>query len=538
MANPVLRRSAFHLREWQLFIPADKDARYYSRYIFGPPGGSGTSPYDKIFVLRGIDFGQVFAGQEICPQRDLYHATNNPTGKWRERSGYWSNASAVGAWNNGGRQCSSPGAFVTVDIPASHNLIKICADVYNGTYHGGIIQLAWVPAMDSANGVTWAESEKDGLDITEQDLEGSTSHNLTEFTVATNAAAGTRKLRIWRKGTESDNLGVVIVAVRSWDTRTAGDPATAVSGIAVGHNMIDTIANCTTASLAGDRVADRNMVNLSQSGIAFEFAIANGPADHATLFTGGQAHFNDAVASYEYKYGAGTFTDGPTILLGTSMTDKGGMGTDGVTVNPKGTVYTDEQIHIRSIGYPLWIEANPPKIIWTYGADKTALSFNVALVTAGAGVDFDATGAIDGLTSQAGQYCTMFALNQNLTGYWKIPSESTRNIFPTTEAASADLSKEGVGAYEVYPDGWPVKIKCQTTGNPYRVFFWGWSGGAKKWKLYCQMWPGNWGVTKSGTPYQMADGGAMSFGGRYEVSFEDPAFNAGWSRTRYGNPVV
>ena len=29
-----------------------------------------------------------------------------------------------------------------------------------------------------------------------------------------------------------------------------------------------------------------------------------------------------------------------------------------------------------------------------------------------------------------------------------------------------------------------------------------------------------------------------AFGCRHEVMFNDPAFNAGWDRTRYGNPVI
>ena len=596
MSNPVLVRDSFNLGKWYAYVPADKDGRYWTRYDLAVPGQDMTN-HSKYFCIQQVLFGKVFPGQIVNVKRD------NAT-LWVEAAGgYWSDTSStLGAWigrtNYSGTLTAG---YATVTIPATHNKIKILVDAFytNGSSHADVMCLGW---DDTTN---WATASKDGLDQTEIDLGTGygAAHNIVDITVTVNAAPGTRKLRIWRKNA-TPNCPVRIFGIRSWNTRAAGDPSTAASGIATGHDMIDTIANSNSSGIIDVRNADQDCIVLTNYSAAHEFAILNGPpaataaiqsiaASTKTIvvagdvtacyaagqiftvsgvsdarnsqvltvasssystpntsivvtgtvydqagaagivsklkYTGGAAHFNDASGSYEYNYAGGTYTDGPTLLAGVSATALGGMGTDGVTVNPKGTLYTAAELHIRSVGYPAnWSSGTSPKITWTYTIDATGISFNINIEAAAAnGVDFGFSG---------GQYGPMWPVKclttTTPTGYWKIRFDTTRYKFPLADL-EADVTKDGANWIEIYYDGWPIKVRCLTTGPTYEAFYWNYSSHAQRNKLYCWMWPGNWGTTLNDSVYQMAASGSCSFGGRYEISFLDPAFNAGGYRSRY-----
>lgn len=490
MADPVFVRDSFVLGKWYAFVPADKSGRYWTRYDFSVPLQNMTT-YSKYFCIQQIVVGKVFVGQVVNPYRDV-------TGKWVENYP-WSNV-ATGAWSSG-RGTTTAGRYATVSIPATHNRIKLINDHNTGL---GTIQIGWDTAA------TWADAAKDGLDVTEMNLADTTAR-MTETLIATNAIPGGRKLRIWKKG--DDGLVSNCYGVRSWDTRVAGDPSTASSGIAVGHDFIDSVANCGTSSKLDIRNADIDCVVLTEATRAHEFAMSNGPAGGTRDFTGGSAHFN--VSDYAYEYGAGTFTNGPMILLGNSETDMGAVYDS--TPNPLGKVHSSSKIHIRSIGFPKWGSGNPPQIVWQIDIDGSGVSNNFALV---------AVDAVDFTYNQC--FAAMFPLKSGLSAYFKTPNSDTKyDILAATDWMIPDAN-----VAEIYIPAHNIKAKIMAFGSTRQIL-----QDSSIDKVYCELWAGGWGTTKSGSVFQMGAGGVAAFGCRHEVEFVDPAFNSGWNRTRYGNPV-
>jgi hypothetical protein len=538
MANPVLVRDSLNTGKWYAYVPADKAGRFWARYDFALPNQNYL--YAAYFSLSQICYGRVFEGQVVNPKRDL-------AGKWVESAAWGDIPLGPGSpWN--GRAVSADGYYADVTLPAAHNLIKILACQYTSGAGGDTMQISWDDAA------SWAAASKDGLDITEQAL-GATNNGLTEYTVATAAVPGTRKLRIWRKG-DGANKGVRIFAVRSWNTSAAGDPSTAASGIAVGHDMIDTIQGFSSSSKIDIRTADRSMVVLTEALSAHEFAISNGPHAGTLKLTGG-GHFGTAP-DYSYTYAGGTFTNGPLIQLGDSFVDSGGVWD--ATANPLGKVLTDTSIHIRSVGFPAWAAGNPPQIAWHYDLDGSGLGTAVALLAVDA-VDFHETQ----------MYSAMAPMRAALAGYYKTPLSETKYDLASASHATID----NASSFDVYIPAHAVKLHCAILGVSGGVSF----EQTTKNKVYCRADPRGWGITipaayAAGTTYALGDvvththgatkrayvslandntgndptdadtaswkiafamaaGGLCAFGSRHEVSFEDPAVNAGGYRSRY-----
>lgn len=193
-AKPVIVRDKFSKAGYHVFIPADDEGKYWSRWTLDWPFASK----DTLYPIHEVFYGIVRPGE--------WQDYNDGSGST------WSLVESYG-WQS--YRAYTAGLYREWTIPDGHNRIhvitKFCSGVLNVTINGGT----------------------EGLDVTSIDT--GSGDFVKETIVSTNSTATIRTLRL----TKADGSGAEIIGIHSFDDDAVGDPNTSSVGLAVGHDLVD-----------------------------------------------------------------------------------------------------------------------------------------------------------------------------------------------------------------------------------------------------------------------------------------------------------
>ncbi len=350
-AQPVYVRDPFTDHRARVFIPADNDGVFWTRYDFHVPKEDRTN-YGKYWVMDQVFYGRIYAGLASC--------MNGGAG-WTESGAGWAGTSGAGWYY---RNTAVQTAYAEILIPANYNRIHLLSyDVTGGD--GATIAIAW------------DDTSTTGLDITAYD--SGTATRAVEIVIAADAAPdGIKKLRF----TNNDAAGMMrIIGIHAWNTHILGDPVTAVGGDAdawLGHDLVTDADS--GASHRPRAINSEWTYNLAVKDSAHEFALKWAPDTSADKWVGGDQHFGDGQAEYVYHAAADYLTDGPTIFV--DNTDAGGT-----WEIARNKLLFGDSIHVFSTGYSDYDEgategASEADLTWDYNFSQSGMSVVVSVIFA------------------------------------------------------------------------------------------------------------------------------------------------------------
>jgi len=329
--DPVIVRDAFNLYTWYIYVPADADGDYWSRWTLtnSHPDQANTDSY---IYIREVFYGRVREGETFTP----YGAAD-----WSENAGgSWADSSA-GCWLY--RMTSAQNDYAEITVPAGHNIIQLITyDVSGG--NGANLQYSF----DGSTGT----------------YDSGTATNVTVTTCFSDAVAdGSKKFRV----THNDAAGTArIIGIRTFNSGSSGDPSTTRSAnTAQGHDLI-TIGedyytqfgakfNAAGFAQGEDNSLDSTVQQLSSNNTNISFYLSSCADGGAKLGTGGWAH-TDPAANAPFTYlaadlGVGNqYEDGPNLFV--NGVDKGDIWGSGA--NPLRRLYTGGEIYFYYDGFVDW----------------------------------------------------------------------------------------------------------------------------------------------------------------------------------------
>ena len=451
----TLARDPMCTSKWYAYVP-DRQSGWYARYEFVKPLTVGT--YSPHCTLGGIFYGKVHPGQCITK------------GGWTE-NGSWSDDTNYNEWIV--RQTSAQNAYIETVIPEGHNRISVVAVVRTSNA--------------AAVGFTWNGQAASDFDISSYTLSG-TANRITEIVVATNAQPdGTKKFRITK--TDATSNAARIIAIRSWNTSTTGDPATLNgSSLWLGHDMVDLCDGVFGAGYRCYRVqaSINDAYIISPTDATDDFAITTGPDGGTTRFTGGQNHY-DAATNYVYTFNSGEYTNGPVICVdGTAS-----YGVWDNSNNPIRKVHTGNLISITSRGVANWSSGNKPAVAVQYALTDNGLAIS-------GGFYF-----IDAADVTMSFYCPMldFAGTTNWSNGFYVKPDGLKYALP-----ASNTTITGMDALQILLP----QAGCQITAKgiqPSQIYF-----KQDTSKIYVQ---GNVSAMHSGS--NVSSGSVYPFGGNIDI---------------------
>jgi hypothetical protein len=416
MPKQVIVRDKYTPAAYHVFTQADDNGTEWVRWTLGSP----SRDFPDVLPLQQVVYGKVYEGKSFVAANTT--GGDGPSGK----SGTWT-AYINHLWTMYYRKATDAG-YLEWTIPAGHNRIQV---MYNSWSNGSVIDFT----LDGSTA---------DLTVTSIDTAGIT--RVKEVVVATDADNGSERTFRITQDTTDTNLNSYIYGIRTFNTNAIGDPSTASSGRAVGHDMLTTVDNDDATYIVGNA---SGMYFKAEAGVSWQAMYRNTceltmrwkpAAEEVYDWTGYGAHYNG------YPF---TITQTPTlkidsVLVGES-TSNGDMSDESEI--PKGRLYSGDLISIIVQGNGVYDSGEH---------EEPEITIEQLFSSAGfkANMQIDWVGDADVSTL----YSPSVLIPFEDTGTFVVPGDETEYD------ATADYS---VAAQEMTysPDSKPYKIRAESSAS-------------------------------------------------------------------------
>jgi hypothetical protein len=128
VSNDLFRRSAYTLPKYYIYIPADKNGEYWTRYTYEQANSSNAAKTTESYCIRAVHYGKCYAGKQqmfSAAGADLTPATQVGAGEWADDAAVFTTTWGTVKVAGNTEACSFP-------IPDTHDRLHVIVAVTTG----------------------------------------------------------------------------------------------------------------------------------------------------------------------------------------------------------------------------------------------------------------------------------------------------------------------------------------------------------------------------------------------------------------------